>query len=376
MNITTVAVDLAKDVFELALADSSHRIVERKRLKRAAFARAFDNRAPVRIVMEACGSAHYWARHFQRLGHSVRLLPAHAVRPYVRRNKTDRADAAGLLEADRCGELCTVPIKSPEQQGIQGLHRVREHLKATRTATINLIRGLLREFGIVIPTGASKLRPTVLAALEDGDNELPMALRHSLAEQLDQVVALETQMATIEKRLAEFARRDTRSLRFMKSPGIGLITATAVSASVGELDRFPSGRHFANWLGIPPREHSSGNSRRLGRMSKRGDTYLRLLLIHGARSALRAAKHQEKKGAPLDLLQTWALDVQQRHGHNKAAVALANKMARRLWATEHHRRDFDGNHASHRRAIGKSPVAANHAREPQQQQEQMRVNQG
>ena len=350
MNATTVAVDLAKDVFELAYADAGHRGIQRKRLRRSPFAREFENRAPLRIVMEACSGAHYWARRFERLGHTVRLLPAHAVRPYVRGNKTDRADAAGLLEADRCGSLIPVPVKTPEQQGVQGLHRIREHLKATRTATINLVRGLLREFGVVFATGASKLRPSVLAALEDGGNELPMALRHSIAAQLDLVAALESEMAAIEQQLADFAERDARSQRMMQAPGIGLITATALSATVGPLDRFRSGRHFASWLGITPREHSSGNSRRLGRMSKRGDTYLRLLLIHGARSSLRSAAVRQKKALPLDRLQTWALDVQRRQGHNKAAVALANKMARRLWATERHGQAFDGNHQSPLRA--------------------------
>ena len=358
MNATTVAIDLAKDVFELAFADDAHRIVERKRLRRAAFARAFDNRATLRIVMEACSGAHFWARRFTKLGHAVRLLPAHAVRPYVRGNNTDRSDSAGLLEADRCGALSSVPIKSPEQQGVQGLHRVREHLKASRTATINLLRGLLREFGIVIATGATKLRPAVLTALEDGDNELPMALRHTIAAQLDHIAALESQMDAIEQRLAEFAQRDTRSQRLMQAPGIGLITATAVSASVGSLDRFRSGRHFASWLGITPREHSSGNSRHLGRMTKRGDTYLRMLLIHGARAALRSALLRQKNNETLDRLQTWALTVHQRHGYTKTAVALANKMARRLWATEHHQKDFDGNHISLLRATEK-PVASN-----------------
>ena len=177
---STVAIDLAKDVFELAFADVDARIVERRRLSRTAFAGALDNRAALRVIMEACGSAHYWARRFRRSGHRVELLPAHDVRPYVRRNKTDRTDAAGLLEAARCESIRRVPIKTPEQQGIQGLHRVREFHKAQRTAAINLLRGLLREFGIVIPLGAMKVRPAVLAALEDADNELPMALRETL----------------------------------------------------------------------------------------------------------------------------------------------------------------------------------------------------
>jgi transposase len=243
-----------------------------------------------------------------------------------------------------------VPIKTPEQQGIQGLHRVREHHKAQRTAAINLVRGLLREFGVVIPAGAAKVRAAVFAALEDGDNELPMALRHALAAVLDQIETLEHAMAAIEAALREFAARDVRSQRLQQAGGVGLITATALSASIGDFDRFASGRHFASWLGLTPRENSSGSNRRLGRITKRGDTYLRMLLIHGARAVLRAAKVARTKGADLDNTQTWALALSERVGHNKAAVALANKTARRLWAAEHHRNSFDPDHVSARSA--------------------------
>jgi transposase len=344
-NATTVAIDLAKNVFELAFADGA-RIVERQRLNRGAFAAAFDNRAPLRIVMEACGSAHHWARAFQRRGHAVTLLPAHDVRPYVRGNKTDRSDAAGLLEADRCGGICPVPVKTASQQGIQGLHRVREFHKAQRTAAINLLRGLLREFGIVIPLGAAKVRPAVLAALEDADNDLPMPLREALATVLDGLADAARAMLDIETRLQAFADGDLRSQRLQRAGGIGLITATALSASVGEFDRFPSGRHFASALGLTPREHSSGQRRRLGRVTKRGDVYLRTLLTHGARAVLRSAKVAHKKGQPLDRTRAWALALAERIGHNKAAIALANKTARRLWAAEHHRKSFDPDHVS------------------------------
>ena len=344
--VSTVAIDLAKDVFELAFADPQARIVERARLTRSAFARVLDNRAPLRVVMEACGSAHYWARRFQRAGHRVELLPAHDVRPYVHRNKTDRADAPGLLEAARCESIRPVPVKTPEQQGIQGLHRVREFHKAQRTAAINLIRGLLREFGVVIPLGSAKVRPAVLAALEDADNELPTALRDTLAALLDTIVAVECAMRSIEERLQAFAEADLRSQRLQRAGGIGLITATALSASVGEFDRFPSDRHFASSLGLTPREHSSGHVRRLGRVTKRGDVYLRMLLIHGARAVLRSAKVAAKKQQPLDRTRAWALALCARVGHNKAAVALANKTARRLWAAEHHRASFDPDHVS------------------------------
>lgn len=349
MHATTVAIDLAKEIFELAFADAQGRVLERKRLSRKAFARTMEQRPPLRVLMEACGSAHDWGRRFARQGHTVRLLPAREVRPYVRGNKTDRHDAAGLLEADRCGDIASVPVKTPEQQGIQALHRLREHLKGERTATINLLRGVLREFGQVIPVGAAKVPAAVREALEDGDNELPMTLRHSLGEQLLRLGQLQLDMAAIEQRLEEFAARDVAVQRYRTVPGIGLLTATALRAGAGDLSRFRNGRQLSAWLGLTPREHSSGQQRRLGRLTKRGDTYLRTLLIHGARAVLQAARIKQRRGQALDPLQQWAVSVQDRQGHNKAACALANKLARRLWAMEHHGQSFDAHHLSQRR---------------------------
>lgn len=352
MHASTVAIDLAKEVFELAFADAQGRVIGRKRLGRKAFARVLEQQPPLRVLLEACGSAHYWGRRFQRHGHAVKLLPARDVRPYVRGNKTDRHDVAGMLEADRCGGIIGVPVKTPEQQGVQALHRLREHLKAERTATVNLLRGVLREFGIVVPVGAAKVPAAVRDALEDGDNELPMALRHSLDEQLQRLSQLSVEMAAIEQRLEEFAARDVAVRRYRDVPGIGLLTATALRASAGDLSRFGNGRQFSAWLGLTPREHSSGQHRRLGRLTKRGDAYLRTLLIHGARAVLQAARMKQRRGQALDPLQAWALSVQDRQGHNKAACALANKLARRLWAMQHHGKRFDAHHLSQR------PIAA------------------
>lgn len=350
MHATTVAIDLAKDVFELAFADSAGRILERKRLTRRAFARVMENRPPMTVVMEACGSAHYWGRRFQAQGHWVRLLPARDVRPYVRRNKTDRADAAGLVEAARCEQIADVPVKSPRQQGMQALHRVREQLKAQRTATINLVRGVLREYGVMIPNGSAKVRIAVRAALEDAGNDVPMALRATVAEQLERIAALQADMAAIEKRLAAEAANDVAVQRYLTVPGVGLLTATALRAGAGELARFSSGRHLAAWIGLVPREHSSGHQRRLGRITKRGDAYLRTLLIHGGRAVLRSALMRQRAGKPLEPLQAWALELARRQGHNKTAVALANKLARRLWALDHYGTAFNPNHISHKPA--------------------------
>lgn len=350
----TLAVDLAKSVFELAYADVGARVVERRRLGRTAFAKELGNRGPLHVVMEACSSANYWGRKFARQGHQVTLLPAHAVRPYVHGNKTDRADAAGLLEALRCGSLRSVPVNTVEQQGVQALHRAREFHKAQRTAAINLVRGLLAEYGIVIPLGSRKVRPAVLVALEDAENELPMDLRAAMFDLLDSIAQAEQAMLAIEAHLRAFVERDVRSQRLQHAGGIGLLTATALSAEVGELDRFHSGRQFASYLGLTPREHSSGTQRHLGHVTKRGNVYLRTLLIHGARAVLQSAKVAHNKGQPLDHTRAWALALAERVGHNRAAVALANKTARRLWAAEHHRTSFDPNHVSER--VAPAPV--------------------
>ncbi len=298
------------------------------------------------VVMEACSSSHYWARRLAAMGHRPLLLPAQHAKPFVRGNKTDRSDVAGLLTAFTVGDIRPVPIKSAEQQGIQGLHRIREHHKHQRTASINLLRGLLREFGIVIPAGSHKVRLAALDALADAENDLSMALRHRLHTLLEEISAHSRAMADIESDLAEFAARDVRSQRYMVATGIGLITATALSAGQGELDRFPSGRHFSSSLGITPKEFSSGNTRRLGKLTRRGDIYLRQLLIHGARSLLQSAAIKRRQGKDLDRLSEWAIQLSDRVGHNKAACAVANKLARRLWAAEHHRASFDPNHVS------------------------------
>lgn len=342
MNTTTVAVDLAKSVFELAVSDGQGRVIERKRLSREAFRKFFVNRPPCRIVMEACGTAHHWARTFRALGHEVKLLPPQHVRPYVHRNKTDRADAAALLEADRCGDILPVPVKTEGQQGLQGLHRVRSGWMATRTARINEVRGLLREFGFDLPQGPSAVMERVPGWLADETVAIPPVLRKALSEVMDEIRALETRIADVEKQLREEAKQRPDVQKLMDVPGIGLLIATALIAAVGGMEAFRDGRHLAAWLGLTPKESSSGFKRRLGRISKRGDPYLRTLLIHGARSALNAAMAKLAAGKELTRLQRWAVELAGRVGHNKAATALANKLARIAYAVVRQGRDFDG----------------------------------
>lgn len=343
MHTTTVGVDLAKDRFELAIADQDYRIQSRQRLSRRQFARLIAERPASLFVMEACGSAHEWGRRLKAHGHTVRLLPAQYVKAYVKRNKTDAADAAALIEASRCAEIRPVPVKTADQQAIQQLHRLREQYKRTANQRVNQARGCLREFGIPIPKGLARGIPAVREALETGDNGLPDLLRPWLSELLEEVSHCKQQQKRIERQLAELVREDELVSRWLDVPGVGLLGASAVHVRSGELTRFPSGRHFASSLGLTAREHSSGERRRLGGISKRGDRYLRTVMIHGARSALVAARRAERAGRPLDELRRWALETERRRGTNKAAVALANKLARILWAMAVYERRFNGN---------------------------------
>jgi transposase len=324
----TIAVDVAKSVFEVAVSTRPGRVAARHRLTRAQFARFVATQPPATLLMEACGTAHYWGRHAQAHGHRVVLLPPQAVRPYVPRNKTDRADAKGLLEAARNESIHPVPVKSEAQQALTALHRLRSTWLAARTARLNTVRGLLREFGVVIPVGATRVRPTVGALLADVDTTLPVALRPALQSAVEEIGELERRLRAVERQIAALATVTPAVAALRSIPGVGLLTSTALVAFVGDAQRFPTARHFASYLGLTPRERSSGLRRRLGAISKRGDPYLRMLLIHGARSVLCHAK----RAAPPRRLQHWALALQQRRGHNPAAVALANKLARIAWA--------------------------------------------
>jgi transposase len=335
-NTTVIAVDLAKTVFQIAVSETPGEVARSRRLTRAGFQTFFEKLPPAIVVMEACGSAHHWGRQLQALGHSVQLLPAHLVRPYVPRNKTDRADALGILEAWRNKGIHPVPVKTIDQQALGGIHRFRSGWIASRTAQVNTIRGLLREFGILIPVGVEKVVPQVRLLIEDADSQVPDAIRSSLAAACDEVELLDQRIKRSEKELESLCEQDPVASRLRSTPGIGLITGTALVARVGNVERFRSSRHFASYLGITPREHSSGLKQRFGRISKRGDGYLRMLLIHGARSVITHARRVKSH----DRLREWALKLQSRTRHNKATVALANKIARIVWAVWKHERAY------------------------------------
>jgi len=341
MHATTVAVDLAKDVFEVATANRTGRIIGRKRLTRRQFEVFVDGLpAGTAVVMEACGTAHYWGRRCQARGHHVQLLPVQYVKPYVRRNKTDRRDTEALLEAARCAGIQPVPVKTPEQQALQALHRVRTQWQRTRTARINALRGMLREHGMPMALGARTVLTKLPLIVEDADNGLPAHLRQALALVHDEVRALERRLHQIDRQLARLAAADPVAQRLLTIPGIGVITATALLGAVAHIHAFRRARHFASWLGLTPSERSSGLRRRLGRISKRGDVYLRCLLTHGARAVLLTAQRTLRATGQGTRLQHWAVAVAARRGHNKAAIAVANKLARIVWAVWYREQDF------------------------------------
>jgi len=337
-----IGVDLAKSVFQLALANAQHHVTATKRLTRRQFHTFFVNHPPVHVVMESCGTAHYWARTLQALGHTVTLLPAQYVRPYVRRNKTDRNDARAIVEAARNRDIMAVPVKTEYQQALQSLHRLREQWKTTRTARINALRGILREFGVLVPLGPR----AAIESTQDALPTLPALLQPAVQHVLNELTEIQHRITQLEKQLKHVVKDDVVIQGFMQINGIGLLTATAMRASVQSPAQFKNGRQLSAWLGITPREYSSGDKRYLGRISKRGDKYLRTLLIHGARSVMVRIKIRQRAHQELTALQAWAAQLEQRVGHNKATVALANKMVRILWATWMHQREFDGNYRS------------------------------
>ncbi|MGK0283595.1 MAG: transposase [Patiriisocius sp.] len=322
--------DLAKDVFEVAITTHTGKILERLRLNRAQFHKFLIQREPATVVTEACGAAHHWGRVATEHGHTVRILPAQYVSPYRQRNKTDKADTEALIEANKRDGIIPVPIRSVEQQHILQMHSLREQWKKTKVQRINGLRGCLREIGFFIPFGARSVAPRVRAIFSEED--IPVPLAHLYNELLTEIAELEAKIKQAERSLKDLTQDDQRVHLLQQVPGIGIMTSTAMVASVGNPHRFSNGRKLASWLGLTPLERSSGNRRRLGKISKRGDCYLRMLLTHGARSVLTRAKVLKRTGEQLTPLQQWAAQLEQRVGHNKATCAIANKLARICWA--------------------------------------------
>ncbi|MFT5933991.1 MAG: transposase [Hydrogenophaga sp.] len=333
MKITTVGIDLAKNVFQVHGIDVHGKVLIKKQLRRDQMATFFVNLPPCLIGIEACGSAHHWARKLQSMGHTVRLMAPQFVKPYVKTNKNDAADAEAICEAVGRPNMRFVPIKNVEQQAVLALHRVRQGFVKARTAQANQIRGLLAEFGLVVPQGIGHIASRVPELIEDAANELPGAFRVLVQRLLDHLKELGRQVEELETQIQTWHRSREFSSKLAQVPGIGPITASALVASIGEAKNFDDGRQLAAWLGLVPRQHSSGGKSNLLGMSKRGDSYLRTLLIHGARSVIYRAT---QKAEPC----SWVNAVVQRRNKNVAAVALANKNARIVWALLAHDRSY------------------------------------
>jgi len=325
MKITTIGIDLAKEVFAIHGVDERGHAALRKQLKRGEMATFFVNLAPCLIGMEACGSAHHWARKLEEFGHTVKLMAPQFVKPYVKTNKNDAADAEAICEAVSRPNMRFVTKKTTEQQAILSVHRARQGFVKARTAQGNQIRGLLSEFGIVIPLGIKTISKRVPEILEDGENGLPGVMRHLIERLTDNLKEMDRQVNELEAQIQLWHRENALSRKLAEIPGLGPITASAIVATVGDAREFKNGRQLAAWLGLVPRQHSSGGKQNLLGISKRGDTYLRTLLIHGARAVIRFA---ENKAEP----DSWIRKLMARRNKNVAAVALANKNARIIWA--------------------------------------------
>jgi transposase len=336
MNATTFGLDLAKRVMQVHWVETETGEVCRRQLMRGQVLEFFARRAPAVIAMEACGSAHYWGRKLAGLGHQVRLIAAQFVRPFVKTNKTDAADAQAIWEAAQRPAMKFVALKSEGQQAVLMLHRMRSQLVKLRTMQTNQLRGLLYEFGAELPAGRQKGLAHLPGELAKLEAVLPALVLDTVREQRQRIAALDADIAAIERRLAAWKKDDAASRRLLAIPGVGLLTATAAVATIGEAKAFKSGREFAAFVGLVPRQSGTGGRVKLLGISKRGDVYLRTLLIHGARAVITRGKQR----------QPWLDKLLARRPMNVAVVALANKMARTIWALLAHERTYQRNYAA------------------------------
>jgi transposase len=333
-EVTTVGLDLAKQVFHVVCCDAHGKVVGKRMLRRAQVLRYFANLPVALVGMEACGGAHYWARELQALGHAVKLLPARSVKAFVQGNKNDYNDALAIAEAVVRPEMRAVAVKTAAQQDIQALHRMRQQCVATRTRLCNQLRGLLGEYGMVLPRGVGSLRRRLPALLEDAENGLSTFFRRLLAEGYQQLRALDEHIATYDTEVVQHSRQDDACQRLRTIPGFGPIVASVFHSQVGDGQAYRRGRDVSAAMGLVPRQHSSGGKTVLLGISKRGDRQLRSLLVHGAQAVVRQAAHKD------DRLSRWVNRLKAQRGHNKAVVALANKLARIGWAVLHNRSTY------------------------------------
>jgi transposase len=325
-EVITIGLDLAKNVFQVHGVDATGEVVIRKQLRRRQVLPFFGKLGPCLIGMEACASSHYWARELGALGHEVRIMPAHYVKPYVKRNKNDAADAAAIAEAATRPSMRFVAVKGPEQQSLMMVHRTRNLLVRQRTMLVNAIRAHLAEFGLVAPVGLRGLK-ALLAVIDDGgDERLPPLARDCLTSLAAALVTVEREAGLNERRIHAGHRASETSRNLESIPGIGPIIASALVASVSDPSVFRTGRELAAWIGLVPKQNSTGGKARLGRISKQGDPYLRWLLVAGAMAVIRHGRKTGFAGNP------WLADLMARKPAMVVAVALANKNARTAWA--------------------------------------------
>jgi transposase len=341
MKLSRVGVDLAKNVFQLHGVDRSGRAVWKRRVSRAKWLDALraQTEPGCEIGMEACAGAHHWARELQAHGYTVRLIPPQFVKPYVKSNKNDANDAEAICEAMSRPNMRFVAVKSIAQQDIQATHRVRAELKGQRNAKANQIRGLVAEYGLVAPVTLGALRTAIPCWLEDAENGLTDDFRSLLHGLQADLIALDDRMLEMDRQIEKLANGNTVTRRLQQLRGVGPLVATALVATVGDAEQYHNSRQMAASLGLTPRQYSSGDKQRLFGITKRGDVYLRTLLIHGARAVVSQARHQD------DRLSRWVTGIAQRRHPNVAAVALANKTARMAWAMLRNETDYDPDYA-------------------------------
>lgn len=330
MDRTTYGLDIAKNVMQLHWVDSETGEIGRKKLARAKLGEFFAQLQPARVAMEACGSAHHWARVLGGLGHQVELLPARQVRAFVRSNKDDAADARAIWLAAQQSDIRRAPVKTVEQQAVMSLHRARSHWVSVRTGTINMLRSLLYEFGVVLPVGKKAGLKTISATRAEIDEQLPQPMRRLIDLQLETLEKVDLSIGRVDAEIAEQQRQLDAARTLREVPGIGVLGATALAATLGDASGWRSGREFSASLGLVPTHSGTGGKTRMGHLSKRGDPYLRTLLIHGARAVIAHAK----------VMPVWLEELLRRRPPNVAVVALANKMARTAWALVAHGRAY------------------------------------
>jgi transposase len=344
-KIISLSIDLAKNVFQLHGTDENGKTILQKKISRAKLAEFVAKMPSCNIYMEACGTANYWGRKFESFGHKVKLIHPKYVKPYVKRNKNDVNDAAGIAAAARDPDMKFCDVKTEERQDVQSVHRVRSLLIGQRTALANQIRGLLAEYGVAIPQGINRARSCLAEMLGDNPNNLSAVMLGCLSELYEHFNSLDERIAACDEQIEKLFKENETCKRLEKIPGVGKLGATILAAVLGNGTAFKNGRHFAAFLGLVPKEHSSGGTTRLLGISKGGDTYIRTLLIHGARAVLLWVKKKT------DRQSEWLKKLAARRGVNKAAVALANKIARTAWAVASSKMEYNPNYGYGENAV-------------------------